>query len=108
MPKNRLYTQSYFIKRLIENEFNIQKLNVYASDDIRKWTIVVDPGVKEGRNNIIVTCYRNSPEDFWFVLDSKRKRNIIVKTKSINTVVDILHNLMEDINYSDINNGLPV
>ena len=102
MPRNRLYTQSYFTKRLIENGFNIQKLNVYASDDTRKWTINVDPGIKEGRDNILVTCYRVSAEDFWFVLDSKRKRNIVVKTQSINTIVDILQDLMDDISVHTI------
>ena len=41
---NKLYTKSYFIKRLIEKHFFVTKIvDQYTKNDTRYWTILVNP-----------------------------------------------------------------
>ena len=96
--KNKLYTKSYLTKRLIEKGFNVAKLiDKYAENDIRQWSIIVDPGIIEGRSNIILTCFKLNPDDFWFVLNTQRGIGIKVSTLSIDILSEIISDLMEGI-----------
>jgi hypothetical protein len=91
-PKNKLYTLSYFRTRLngasiksirLINEFNID-------NDKRYWTILVDPG----RNNILVTCYKESSEDYYFSCQTRLIKNYIIKTKSMDIVIENIKTLL--------------
>ena len=57
--KNKLTTMGYFIKRLRDNGYVVDRLFTnYALTDPRSWTIVIDPlGAA-----IFCTCYQNNPE----------------------------------------------
>ena len=96
MAKNKLYTKSYLTKRLIDFGLNVSKLiDSYPEDDIRQWSIIVDPGIKDGRSNIILTCFKTSPEDFWFVSNSQYGVGAKIKTLSVNVLADILRDLIK-------------
>ena len=91
-PKNKLYTKSYTVKRLIEEGFVIEKLNIkYPKEDIRYWTILIDPGV----HNIFLTCYLPTNKDeFYFKLTYKN--TLTIKTKSLNVLSDAIRNLIHE------------
>lgn len=95
MSKNKLYTLSYLTKRLIENKLNTAKLiDKYAEDDNRQWSIIVDPGIKPGRANIILTCFKVTPTVFWFVATSNRGVGTKIKTLSVDIIVEILRDII--------------
>jgi len=59
MPKNKVTTLSYFLKRLRDNGYIANKIFADYSDvDPRKWTILVNPTV----NALFITCYENKTE----------------------------------------------
>lgn len=56
---NKLTTQGYFIKRLRDSGYQVDKLYAEYNDlDPRAWTIIIDPGGA----SVFCTCYRNYPE----------------------------------------------
>ena len=60
MAKNKLYNQSYFCKRIVEEGFNVIRLKVpYESDDLRKWTIIVNKQNINYKHNILITCFKD-------------------------------------------------
>lgn len=97
MSKNRLYTLSYFIKRLADNKIfseilinnNDKRDKYYSKDDIRQWTILIDPN----NRNIICTCFKKTPKNFWFKLNTKYNDNIKIKTLSMQTIINIINDL---------------
>lgn len=59
MSKNKITTCSYFIKRLRDSGYVVDKLfSEFAQGDPRSWTVIVDPGV----SSVIITCYNNHNE----------------------------------------------
>ena len=93
-PKNKLYTRSYVVKRLKENNIRINILDVkYIKNDIRYWTVLVNPSYE----NIFLTCClnQNNKEDYYFKLHSF-KNTITIKTKSVRILVDYIKNLIDD------------
>lgn len=91
MSKNKLYTLSYFRKRLKDKEISsVRLINKYCDDDVRYWTILIDPGNK----NIICTCFKHNIEDFYFSLLTAKYTNFEVKTKSMDIIIDSLLNLI--------------
>ncbi len=92
--KNKLYTKSYFIKRLIDAGYYVTTLdNInYDDNDIRKWSIVVNRKNKSYKDNIIITCYKTSPLHYWFEIQTKSVNNFKIYTKSMNVVIDQLRN----------------
>ena len=92
MSKNRLYTLSYFRKRLFENEINSAKIiDQFSENDPRQWCILIDPKKK----NFICTCYKLSTTDFWFSIQTKEYSNYSVRTFSMEVVIDTLKALIE-------------
>jgi len=89
---NKLTTMGYFVKRLRDSGYMVDKLfDSYALTDPRTWTIVIDPRCA----SIFCTCYQNSPElgDFYFELyDGGQFINgrLSLKTSSIETFVEWL------------------
>lgn len=91
MSKNKLYTLSYFRKRLNDKTISsVRLINKYNDNDVRYWTILIDPGKK----NIICTCFKNGPDDYYFSLLTDRYTNFEVKTKSMDIIIDSLLNLI--------------
>lgn len=88
MAKNNLYTLSYFRKRLFENEIkSIKLIDHYSADDNRKWTILIYPNDK----NILCTCHKiMNDKTFWFTLQTKSLMNYVIKTKSMDVMIDTL------------------
>jgi len=55
---NKLTTMGYFIKRLRDSGYVVDKLYMnYQLADPRSWSVVIDPGVA----SIFCTCYQNDP-----------------------------------------------
>lgn len=53
---NKLTTMGYFVKRLRDNGYVVDRLyGNYAFSDPRTWTVVIDPG----QASIFCTCYHN-------------------------------------------------
>jgi hypothetical protein len=56
---NKLTTMGYFMKRLRDSGYVVDRLyNGYGLTDPRSWSVVIDPG----NASIFCTCYQNSPE----------------------------------------------
>lgn len=55
---NKLTTIGYFVKRLRDSGYVVDKLfTKYGYTDPRSWTIVIDPG----NASVFCTCYQNDP-----------------------------------------------
>lgn len=92
--KNKLYTLSYFRKRLHSASIDSKVLvRTYTSfGDSRYWTITLFPKT----HNIFCTCYKNE-SDVWFELwdgGNRLKNETIIKTKSMNIIIDSIYSLV--------------
>lgn len=97
MAKNKLYTLSYFCKRIIEQGFDVIKLNIpYEKNDLRKWTIVVNKHKSDYKMNILITCFKNEEtKEFCFKFQGQRKKEFILETLTMNLIIEILKKAME-------------
>lgn len=92
MSKNKLTTVSYFIKRLRDSGYVVDKLfSEYAITDPRSWTVVVDPQV----SSVIITCYNNHNElgeEYFEIHDGGQfiPDRFKIKTSSIEVVIEYL------------------
>jgi len=76
---------------MTEKGYIINKLDIdYEPSDKRYWSMIIQPG----KENMWITCYKNSQEDFWFRIDSKQKSNITVKTLSMDSLEQIIKDLL--------------
>lgn len=91
---NHLYTKSYFIKRLIEKKFYVQKIvDRYPKYDSRYWTLLINPG----RNNFFITCLRSKDlEKTQFRIYAKNDVNIVIETESMEVIISTLLNLANE------------
>jgi hypothetical protein len=56
MPKNKITTQGYFVKKLRDIGYYVDRVySKYGDDDQRKWTVVVNPGT----DSVFITCRDN-------------------------------------------------
>jgi len=91
-PKNRLYTKSYFLKRLRDENIICRSVDVrFANDDDRKWMIVVDPE----KTTLVITCFKKSPADFHFKVSTSRAETRI-KTESMECVISLLNGMLKE------------
>jgi hypothetical protein len=87
--KNKITTESYFVKRLKDSKFITYKIfNKYSLSDPRRWTILVDPD----HSGVYITCYENkefSGEVMFEFYDGGRKfpGNFSIKTSSMEVIV---------------------
>lgn len=89
--KNKLYTLSYFRKRLKEAEIkSVRLINEYEKDDPRYWTILIDPSNKK----ILLTCYKESAEEYYFSLITKTG-SFIIKTLSMEIIIENIKMIKE-------------
>jgi hypothetical protein len=57
---NKLNNQSYFIKRLRDSGYVVNRLDFeYSYRDPRAWTVIIDPG----NSSVFCTCYINANKD---------------------------------------------
>ena len=53
MPKNKITTQGYFVRRLRQSGFFVSRVyDRYSESDNRKWTVVINPT----EDSLMVTC----------------------------------------------------
>ncbi len=84
--KNKVTTCGYFIKRLRDNGYIVNRIfNQYPKDDCRKWTVMIEPGAA----SLYITCYVNKDwyGDLMFELnDGIRFKNLQLKTDSMEVI----------------------
>lgn len=99
MAKNKLYTCSYFCKRIVEQGFDVIRLNIpYEKNDLRKWSIVVNKKKANYKMNVMITCFKNEEtKNFEFQFQGQRKKAFFLSTLTMNLIIDILKKAMESI-----------
>ena len=95
MSKNKLYNQSYFVKRLLEAGFDVKRLNIhFEGNDLRKWMIFINPRSQEYKPNICVTCFKKpKTSEFSFKFQGQGEKDFTLKTLSMTTVIRILNSV---------------
>ena len=100
MSKNKLYNQSYFVKRLLDAGFTVKRLNIkFEDDDSRKWMILVNDRGNPYQFNICITCfkyYENDELKFTFKFQGQKEADFIFKTMSMNTIISILNSTFKN------------
>ena len=100
MAKNKLYNQSYFVKRLIESGFDVKRLNIkFEDDDYRRWIILVNSRDTSYKYNICITCFKyieNDEKKFSFKFQGQKETDFIFKTMSMNTIISILNSTFKN------------
>lgn len=97
MSKNKLYNQSYFVKRLLEAGFDVKRLNIhFEADDLRKWMIIINLRSFDYRPNICVTCFKNKEtSEFSFKFQGQGEKDFVLKTLSMKTIIRILNSVFK-------------
>ena len=98
--KNKITTQGYFIKRLRDNGFIVNRtFNGYHTPDSRRWTVIVNPG----NESVFITCFMNNDfhgESMFELNDGGylMPKHIALKTDSIEVIVTYLieHNVSNE------------
>jgi hypothetical protein len=94
MSKNKLYNQSYFVKRILDAGYSVDRLNIkFESDDTRRWMILINSKRIKYHHNICVTCFKTK-EEFSFKFQGQAIRDFILNTKSMNTIIEILNDVI--------------
>ena len=89
--KNKLYTLSYFRKRLKNSSISsLRLINKYSKNDSRYWTILIDPSKK----NLLCTCYKDSPIDYYFSVQTENVPHFVIKTESMEVVINNIKELI--------------
>ena len=92
MAKNKITTVSYFIKRLRDSGYIVDKIYTnYSDNDPRCWTVVVDPN----NSSVFITYFINKNylgEEFFEIDDGNQfvPDNFKLKTSSIEVVIEYL------------------
>ena len=85
--KNKVTTCGYFIKRLRDNGYTVNRIfSDYSTDDPRRWTVMINPNSAA----LYITCYVNYDwsGDFKFELnDGNRFKNYQLKTDSMEVIM---------------------
>ena len=62
MSNSKIHTRSYFIKRLRDSGYTVDKLNFeYNQEDQRKWSVILD----NGHSSVIITCLKDGSYRFY-------------------------------------------
>jgi hypothetical protein len=105
MPKNKLYNQSYFVKRLLDAGFFVKRLGiVFEEDDFRKWMIIVNDKNSNYNYNICITCFKYIENDtlkYTFKFQGQKEQEFILSTKSMNTIISILKDTFDERNENE-------
>lgn len=91
MPKNKLYTLSYFRKRLREaGILSDVVIDKFHKDDPRYWMLLLS------RNylNLFLICYKKD-EDFFFKIQTPLYYDFEIRTKSMKVIIDSIAKIVE-------------
>ena len=87
MKKNKVTTCGYFIKRLRDNGYTVNRIfNDYNPSDPRRWTVMIDPKIAA----LYITCYMNKDwfGDLMFELHNGTQfKNLQLKTDSMEVII---------------------
>lgn len=91
MPRNKIDTPGYFLKRLRDSGYiTIKIYSDFAPEDDRKWMVAVSPS----KDTVFITCYRGNENGrtLFEINDGGNKwpRNYFLKTSSINVIIEEL------------------
>lgn len=93
--KNKIYTKSYFRKRLLEAGFSVKDPDIkYDPIESRYWTLIVE-SKNEKIKNIIITCFKITGDNYWFNFQTEKNQNFKLYTKSMEIVEEQLDNFFE-------------
>jgi hypothetical protein len=82
MPRNKITTQGYFIKKMRDFGFVVERVySKYSEDDTRKWTVVVNPKSQ----SIFITCRDNGEWPWRGLYEFDDSGTIIPRGFHINT-----------------------
>lgn len=91
---NKLTTQGYFIKRLRDSGYVVNRVfSDYGEVDPRQWTVVIDPGVA----SVFCTCYIENDDGeesgYWELYDGGQyiPTRLKIKTESVEVVLNWLN-----------------
>lgn len=104
MPKNKITTQGYFIRRLRQSGFFVSRVyDRYSDDDNRRWTIVINPT----KDSLLITCCDNGEWPYrglYEFSDGGRKfpKGYHINTDSVEVI--IAHLLQFQIEAKSLNN----
>lgn len=91
--KNKLYTLSYFRKRLSEiNLMSKVLISKYPPNDSRYWTISISID-----HMIFCTCYKKEDDfyfEFWDGNNNIKTNRYVIKTKSMNVIIEYLNSII--------------
>lgn len=95
MRKNNLYTKSYFIKRLIEFGYFVQRcVERYPDNDTRYWSV----SIKDmDSNSCHITCVKPDNDSYYFRINGPNDSNIKLETLSMNIVAETIENLFNGV-----------
>jgi hypothetical protein len=98
MAKNKLYTKSYFKKRIVEQGFDVLDLKIpYEKNDLRKWSFVINKTKSSYKMNIVITCFKDeTTKEFCFKFQGQRKKEFILNTLTMNLIINILKKATEE------------
>jgi len=94
MANNKPTNESYFIMRLRNNGYLVNRIPVkFSQQDQRAWMVVIDPGGA----SLFATCYRNveAPEDNYIEFydgDQYIPQRFKLLTNSMETIIEWLNN----------------
>lgn len=95
MSHNKLYTLSYFRKRLFNAGYS-SKILIANFDDSRYWMVSIGDVAK-----IICICYKNqdvSGNSSFEFFDGKNriKQNVLINTQSMNVILEFLNQIRDN------------
>tara|TARA_R110000824_G_scaffold40299_2_gene121012 strand:- start:615 stop:920 length:306 start_codon:yes stop_codon:yes gene_type:complete len=85
--KNKVTTCGYFIKRLRDNGYTVNRIfNEYCTQDRRKWTVMIEPRIA----SLYITCYVNkdwNADQMFELNDGVKFKNLQLKTDSMEVIL---------------------
>lgn len=85
--KNKVTTCGYFIKRLRDNGYTVNRIFAeYSASDPRRWTVMVSPKL----SSLYITCYINKDwyGDLMFEFNNGQEfKNFQLKTDSMEVII---------------------
>ena len=85
--KNKVTTCGYFIKRLRDNGYTVNRIfNEYSTQDCRKWTVMIEPRIA----SLYITCYVNkdwNADQMFELNDGVNFKNLQLKTDSMEVIL---------------------
>jgi hypothetical protein len=88
MSTNKLYTLSYFRKRLLDSKIKSRIIiDKFSDNDSRYWSIIIDPN----KSNIACTCYKKSSDEFKFMFQIPNGNTVSLKTLSMDVIINTIN-----------------